>query len=111
MEATITKITSADLAGALPPMRAGADKAASEVKVPVKLFSPVGAATWWLTEYDPAEDLAFGYCDLGMGCAELGYVSITELREVTLPFGLCIERDIHWDPETTLEAVMAGEAR
>ena len=111
MEATITKITSADLAGALPPMRAGADKAASEVKVPVKLFSPVGAATWWLTEYDPDEDRAFGYCDLGHGCAELGYVSITELREVTLPFGLCIERDIHWDPETTLEAVMAGEAR
>ena len=26
-----------------------------------KLFDPVGSATWWITEYDPAEKIAFCY--------------------------------------------------
>ena len=43
-----------------------------------------------------ATDIAFGLCDLGMDCAELGGVSLTELRSIRLPFGLGIERDIHW---------------
>src|SRR5450755_4554581 len=43
----------------------------------VKLFTPDGAATWLLTEIDPDDpDRAFGLCDLGFGCPELGYVSL-----------------------------------
>jgi hypothetical protein len=38
----------------------------------VKLFTPVSNATWLLTELDPADpDVAFGLCDLGLGCPEL----------------------------------------
>jgi hypothetical protein len=41
----------------------------------VKLFVPWGAATWLLSELDPEdEDIAFGLCDLGFGCPELGSV-------------------------------------
>ena len=47
----------------------------------VKLFTPDAACTWLLSELDPEEpDIAFGLCDLGMGCPELGSVRISELE-------------------------------
>ena len=69
----------------------------------VKLFNPCGAGTWLLTELDPSDpDIAFGLCDLGMDCPELGCVRISELESIRLSFGLGIERDIHWTPKKTL---------
>jgi hypothetical protein len=68
----------------------------------VKYFDPCGAATWIVTELMPAEgdgvepDILFGLCDLGMGCPELGYVSLSELRSVTGRLGLGIERDLYF---------------
>jgi len=62
----------------------------------VKFFNPCGIGTWYLTEYDPEEKLGFGLCCLQE--EELGYVSIEELEQVRLPFGLKIERDMHWKP-------------
>ena len=50
----------------------------------VKLFTPDAGCTWLLTEIDPDNpDIAFGLCDLGMGCPELGSVSLLELDSVT----------------------------
>ncbi|WP_448140404.1 DUF2958 domain-containing protein [Sphingopyxis fribergensis] len=60
----------------------------------IKLFNPVGAATWLATEIGDDGDTLFGLADLGFGCPELGYFSLAELAEVRLPFGLGIERDI-----------------
>lgn len=69
----------------------------------VKLFNPYGAGTWLLTELDSEDpDIAFGLCDLVMGCAELGSVRISELESVRGAFGLGIERDMHWTPKKTL---------
>jgi hypothetical protein len=68
----------------------------------VKYFDPCGAATWIITELMPAEaegvepDILFGLCDLGFGCPELGYVSLSELRSVTGRLGLGIERDLYF---------------
>lgn len=77
----------------------------------VKLFTPDAGATWLLTEIDPDdEDLAFGLCDLGLGCPELGYVRLGELAQVRGRFGLPIERDEHFRPEKALSAY-ADEAR
>ena len=77
----------------------------------VKLFCPWGAATWLLTELDPASpDIAFGLCDLGMGTPEIGSVSLSELAEVTGPGGLRIERDLHFRATKTFQAY-ADEAR
>jgi hypothetical protein len=60
----------------------------------VKFFYPAGAATWLITELDPEdEDIAWGLCDLGMGCAEFGTVRISELESFRGRFGLGIERD------------------
>jgi hypothetical protein len=64
----------------------------------VKLFSPVGAATWLATEIDGDGDTLFGLADLGFGCPELGCFSLAEIAAVRLPFGLGIERDLHFDP-------------
>tara|TARA_R110000737_G_scaffold335714_1_gene354651 strand:- start:31 stop:360 length:330 start_codon:yes stop_codon:yes gene_type:complete len=68
----------------------------------LKLFNPCGAATWLLSEYDSKQRMFFGLCDLGMGSPELGYVSLDELLEISLPFGLTLERDRYWTPKYTL---------
>jgi hypothetical protein len=77
----------------------------------VKLFTPDAGCTWLLTEIDPEDpDIAFGLCDLGMGCPELGSVSLSELESVRGRLGLPIERDLHFAPTKTLTAY-ADEAR
>ena len=58
----------------------------------VKLFFPVGGATWLLTEIDPQDErLAFGLADLGMGFPELGSIWIPELLELSVNVPLCTE--------------------
>ncbi len=77
----------------------------------VKLFTPDAGCTWLLSELDPDDpDIAFGLCDLGMGCPELGYVSLAELRAVRGALKLPIERDLHFVPAKTISAY-ADEAR
>lgn len=68
----------------------------------LKLFNPVGSATWLISRYNKEDRTLFGLCDLGMGFPELGYVSLEELEALTLPFGLTIERDVHFEPSKTL---------
>ena len=53
----------------------------SDPKVIAKLFDPAGSATWYLTEYDPVEKIAFGYVT-GLQVDEWGYTSITELESI-----------------------------
>jgi hypothetical protein len=63
----------------------------------VKLFNPCGAGTWLLTEIEPDEpDIAWGLCDLGVGCPEFGRVSLGELEAYRSRIGLGIERDRHF---------------
>ncbi|MGQ3138390.1 MAG: DUF2958 domain-containing protein [Sphingopyxis solisilvae] len=69
----------------------------------VRLFSPVGAATWLATEID-ADGIFFGLADLGFGCPELGSFALAELEAVRLPFGLSIERDLHFTASHPLSA-------
>ena len=60
-----------------------------------KLFDPVGSATWWITEYDPVEKIAFGYVT-GMTADELGYISLTEMESIKGPLGIGIEQDMYF---------------
>ena len=63
----------------------------------LKYFTPDGSWTWFLTEYDPEQRLAFG---LVIGHErELGYFSFTELEVVRGPMGLPVERDLHFQPK------------
>jgi hypothetical protein len=63
----------------------------------IKLFNPLGAATWLATELCEDGDTLFGLADLGFGCPELGYFSLSEIAEVRLPFGMTIERDLSFE--------------
>jgi hypothetical protein len=76
-----------------------------------KLFTPDAGATWLLSEIDPHDhDRAFGLCDLGLGCPELGWMSLAELASVRGQLGLPVERELYWTASKPLSAY-AAEAR
>ena len=61
----------------------------------VKLFNPVGAGTWYATQYNPRSKLLFGYVSIfGDHCDEWGSFSLVELEEVKGKLGIGIERDL-----------------
>lgn len=63
--------------------------------VVAKFFDPCGSATWYATEYYPETGICYGYVT-GLFEDEWGTFSISELESIRLPFGLSIERDIHF---------------
>ena len=82
------------------------DGLGGQAKVIVKYFNPVGVGTWFITEgnkLDNGDYEMFGYSHLGDDeYAELGYVMLSELEKLNLPFGLKIERDLYLSKDCTL---------
>jgi len=72
-----------------------------ERKITAKFFTPDSGWTWYMTKYDPVRRLAFGLV-VGME-TEWGYFSLDELESVTGPFGLPVERDIHFGTKLVSE--------
>ena len=65
-----------------------------------KFFNPCGAGTWYVVEGEEMENgdwRFFGLVELQE--KEWGYFSLNELKSVQT-FGLGIERDIHYQPES-----------
>ncbi|MGB3803125.1 MAG: DUF2958 domain-containing protein [Sphingopyxis granuli] len=58
-----------------------------------------------------ADGIFFGLADLGFGCPELGSFALAELEAVRLPFGLTIERDLHFTPRHQLSAYAEAARR
>lgn len=94
---------------ALPPLYANENTVANKIKVPVKFFTPWAGWTWYGTEYNPETRIFFGWVEGHE--SEMGYFSLDELESIKGPFGLKIERDIHWDSNTTLDRVMGKMVR
>jgi len=69
----------------------------TDFKPVVKIFDPAGGATWLLSELGP-DEIAFGLCDTGQGCPEIGYVSVHELAAQRNRLGLLLEIDRHFRP-------------
>ena len=72
------------------------DGKGEDADVIVKYFNPCGAGTWLITEGEKQENgdwLFFGYCHIFEW--EWGYVMLSELDSVKLPFGLKIERELY----------------
>jgi hypothetical protein len=67
----------------------------SDPQVIAKLFDPCGSATWYLTEYDLVEKIAFCWPQ-SLIEDEFGYTSLIELESIERPFGLTIERDLYF---------------
>lgn len=76
----------------------------------VKIFNPVGAATWLASELDADGDILFGLADLGFGCPELGAFRLSEMEAIRLPGGLGLERDLYFTARFPL-SVYAEAAR
>jgi len=72
------------------------DGQGDNAKVVVKYFNPCGPGTWLITEGEKQSDgdwLLYGLCHIyGWGW---GYVRLSELEEIRLPFSLKIERDLY----------------
>lgn len=67
-----------------------------DAEVVVKYFNPAGSGTWLITEGEKQENgnwLMFGYCHIFEW--EWGYVMLSELESIQLPFGLGIEREMY----------------
>ena len=69
-----------------------------------RTVDPAGSATWWITEYDPTDKIAFCYVT-GLVQDEWGYTSLIELEGISRPFGLTIERDLYFVQKKFSEAV------
>jgi hypothetical protein len=67
----------------------------SDPQVIAKLFDPCGSATWYLTEYDEKEKIAFSYVT-GLQVDEWGYTSLVELESIEGPLGIGIEQDLYF---------------
>lgn len=65
----------------------------------VKFFNPAGAGSWYVTEWDPNTNEAFGYVT-GMGHDELGYMSLEEMAFNPGPLRIGIEIDTDFLPTT-----------
>ena len=62
-----------------------------------KFFNPVGAGTWYATEYQPEDKTFFGYVSIfGDLNDEWGYFFLNELESYKGEFGLGIERDLYF---------------
>jgi hypothetical protein len=99
----VVKLLTQEILAKLPPLYSQ-EKKGLDAEVVVKFFTPDANAVWYATEFD-GEDLFFGYADLGLGCGELGYFSLSELQSVKGAFGLHVERDLYWTPKPLKEIV------
>lgn len=73
----------------------------------VKYFSPITSGTWLITEAEEQPDgdwLLFGYCHIS--CWEWGYVMLSELQNLKLPFRLTIERDLYISKAATVKELI-----
>lgn len=75
-----------------------------------KFFLPGTSAAWLVSELAPDEDTLFGLADVGHGCPELGYISLSELQSLRGPGRVLVERDRSFLGKKPL-SVYASEAR
>lgn len=78
---------------------------ATDPVVHVKFFTPDAGATWFIIEFD-GEDTFYAFCYLGphmADCAELGYVTLSELESLRGKLGLPVERDLYFKPKPLSE--------
>lgn len=90
------KLLTKEIMKKLPKLYATENIPLNEKDVVCKFFNPCGAGTWYVIEGQQEEEdfIFFGLVDLHE--KEFGYFSLNELQSVKLPFGLTIERDIHF---------------
>jgi len=100
------KLLTADIIKKLPKFGAMEKKKPEETPIIVKFFATFSNWTWYVTEGEKQEDgswLFFGWVHGDF--PELGYFGLAELEEIKGPFGLGIERDMHFGDHTLAECM------
>ena len=88
----------------------GSQEKETDPIVVVKFFNPVGAGTWYATEYNAKDKIFFGYVSIfGDHNDEWGTFSLEELESIMGWGNLGIERDLHFG-DYTIEDVVSGNA-
>ena len=95
-----------EIAARIPPLYSTEHQ--TDPIVVLKYFIPCSSWTWYVMEYNPEERLLFGLVDGHV--AEFGYFSLDEIEQVRGPFGLPVERDLHWSP-TPLSEIQVDLSR
>jgi len=86
------------------------EKEPKDIKIICKFFNPAGAGMWYMYEYNPEDKIFWGFANLGWPeMAECGTIALQELEEIRLPFGLKIERDLHYGDHTLQEVIDENE--
>ena len=87
-----------ELAKQFPKLYSGEKIPEGDREVIAKFFHPMSHQTWYATEYDPEEELFYGYVDTGDYDSEWGNFSLAEMQDLKVK-GLGMERDIHFTPQ------------
>ena len=90
------KLLTKAILNALPSLYATDHLTVDDKAVLVKFFCPWSHWAWYGVEYDPEQELFFGFVKGSYD--EWGYFSLAEMKEVTGPMGLKIERDLYFKP-------------
>lgn len=77
----------------------------------VKLYTLDAGAVWLLTDLDSDGDRAYGLCDAGIGCPELGHLSLSALEAIRGPRGMAVVVDPHFAARQPLSAYAADATR
>lgn len=94
------KLMTQKLRNEFPLLYETSDKDPKDVRIIAKFFCTWSNWTWFATEFD-GKDTFFGYVRGFEN--ELGYFSLAELGSIEGPFGLTIERDLHFGKHTLAE--------
>lgn len=90
------KLLTKEILKKLPPLAMSEGEPEGDKRLICKLFAPWGCWTWYLTEYDPLERMAFGFV-YGLE-REWGFFSLKEIEDLRGPGGLKVERDRFFTP-------------
>jgi Protein of unknown function (DUF2958) len=77
----------------------------------VKLYTLDAGAVWLLTDLDADGDRAYGLCDAGIGCPELGHISLVALQAMRGPRGMAVVADPHFEARQPLSAYAVDAIR
>lgn len=87
---------------AAPLLGSTEDVDVSDKTIYVRITATNSPAEWLVAEYEPDLGIAFGWCDLGVGFPEWGYVTVDELLnldvEVSPGAHVRIEHDLDFEP-------------
>ena len=90
------KLLTEEIKKQLPKLYATENIPLKDKEIVCKFFNPCGIGTWLVVEGQQEEDDFIFWGLATIHEQEWGYFSLNELEALKLPFGLRIERDIHF---------------